>query len=122
MDVLGGFLATGDVEIAAARRAGTDENRVPVLAQERLHSVDALSRAKFDAKIEDIAALLVYYGIRQAELRDLSANHAAVFGVLVKYDAVVAKPSDVARNSEGCRAAPDLRDGFDIFLHCRFGQ
>ena len=44
MDVGGGFLAAGDVEVAAARRAGADEDRVVVLGQQRLQAVDALAQ------------------------------------------------------------------------------
>ena len=41
----GGFLAAGNVEIAAARRAAADEDRVVVLRQQRLQAVDALAAA-----------------------------------------------------------------------------
>ena len=79
MDVLGRFLAAGDVEVAAARRAGADEDRVPAFRQQRLHAVDALAAAEFDAEVEDVAAFLVDDGVGQAEFRDLRADHAAGF-------------------------------------------
>ena len=59
MDVLGRFLAAGNVEVAAARRAGADEDRVVVFGQQRLHAVDAFAAAEFDAEVEDVAAFLV---------------------------------------------------------------
>src|SRR5262249_35151705 len=58
VDIGGGFLATGNVEVAAARSAATDEDRVPVLGQQRLEAVDALAAHELDAEIEDVAALL----------------------------------------------------------------
>ncbi len=59
MDVLGRFLAAGNVEIAAARRAAADEDRVEVFGEQRLQAVDALAADKFDAEIEDVIAFLV---------------------------------------------------------------
>ena len=88
MDVGGGFLAAGNVEVAAARRAGADEDRVAVFGQQRLEAVDALAAAELDAEIEDVVALLVDHRFRQAEARDLRADHAAGLGVLVEHDAV----------------------------------
>jgi hypothetical protein len=40
VDVLGGFLASRDVQIAAARRAGADEHRVVFFRQHVLQRVD----------------------------------------------------------------------------------
>ena len=59
VDVGGGFLAAGHVEVAAARRAGADEDRVVALGQQRLQAVDALAEADLDADVEDVADLLV---------------------------------------------------------------
>jgi hypothetical protein len=40
------LLAARQVEVAPARRAAADEDRVPVLRHQRLHRVDALAAAK----------------------------------------------------------------------------
>ena len=52
MDVGGRFLAARDVEVAAARRAGADEDRVVALGQQRLQAVDALAEPHLDAEVE----------------------------------------------------------------------
>ena len=57
MDVGGGFLAAGNVEVAAARRAGADEDRVAAFGQQRLQAVDALAADELDAEVEDVVAL-----------------------------------------------------------------
>ena len=78
MDVGGGLLAAGDVEVAAARRAGADEDRVVALGEQRLQAVDALAEARLDAAdADDVADLLVDHRFGQAEARDLAADHAA---------------------------------------------
>ena len=77
MDVGGGFLAAGNVEVAAARRAGADEDRVVAFGEQRLQAVDALAAAELDAEVEDVVALLVDHRFGQAEFRDLRADHAA---------------------------------------------
>ena len=41
-----GFLAARDVEVAAARRAGADEDGVVALGQQRLQAVDPLAQAQ----------------------------------------------------------------------------
>ena len=70
-------LRPGIVEVAPARRAGADEDRVVVLGEQRLQAVDALAAAELDAEVEDVADLLVDHRFGQAEARDLRADHAA---------------------------------------------
>ena len=77
MNIGRGFLAAGNIEVATARRAGADEDRVPVFGQQRLQAVDALAAAKLDAEVEDVAAFLVDDGFGQAESGNLRADHAA---------------------------------------------
>ena len=116
VDVLGRFLAAGNVEVAAARRAGADEDRVPAFRQQRLQAVDALAAAEFDAEIEDVAAFLVDHVVGQAEFRDLRAHHAAGFGVAVEHHALIAERREIARDGERGRAAADQRDALAVFL------
>ena len=73
MDVLGRFLAAGNVEFAAARRAAADEDRIVVFAEQLLQAVDALAALELDAEVEDVVGFLVDHGIRQAEFRDLAS-------------------------------------------------
>ena len=70
----GRFLAAGNVEVAAARRAGADEDRVVAFGQQRLQAVDALAAAELDAEVEDVADLLVDHRFGQAEARDLACG------------------------------------------------
>ena len=67
----GRFLAAGNVEVAAARRAAADEDRVVALVEQRLHAVHALARAQLGLQVEDVADLFVDHRLGQAELRDL---------------------------------------------------
>ena len=45
----GRFVAARDVEVAPARRAAADEDRVVAFGQQRLHRIDALAAAELDA-------------------------------------------------------------------------
>src|SRR5262249_10275618 len=86
MDVLGRFLASGNFQVAAARRAAADEDGVEILGEQRLEAVDAFAADKFNAEIEDIIALLVDDGFRQTEFWNLRAHHAAGFRILIEHD------------------------------------
>src|SRR5207253_6588813 len=86
------------------------EDRVPALVDETLQAVDAMSAAEFDAEVEDVATLLVDDGFRQAEARDLGADHAARLGVLVEDHAVIAERREIARDRERGGAATHQGD------------
>ena len=58
------FLAAGDVELAAARRAGADEDRVVVLGQQLLQAVDTMTALELDAEVEDVVGLFVDHRVR----------------------------------------------------------
>src|SRR5262249_56263745 len=116
MDVLDRFLAAGNIEVAAARRAGADEHRVPALRQQRLQAVDALTAAKLDAEPEDVVALLVDDRFRQAKARDLRADHAAGLRVLVEHHASIAERCEVARDRKRSRAATHERNALAVLL------
>ena len=77
VNIAGGFLAAGNVELAAARRAGADEDRVVVFGEQFLQAVDALAALELDAEVEDVVGFLVDHRIRQAEFRNLRPHHAA---------------------------------------------
>src|SRR5262249_61331344 len=122
MDVRRRLLAAGNVEIAPARRARADEDRIPALRQQRLEAVDALAAVKFDAEIEDVVAFLVDDGFGQTEARDLRADHAAGLRVLVEHDAVIAERREVARDRERGGAAAHERDALAVLCGRRLGQ
>src|SRR3954469_7822091 len=107
MDVGGGFLATGDVELATARRAGANEDSIIFFAEPLLQAVDALAALELDAEVEDVIGLLVDHGIRQAEFWNLAPHHAARLGIGIEYSAVIAKRREVARHRQRSRTAAD---------------
>ena len=119
---LAGFVAAGNLEIATARRAATDEDGVKVLGEQRLEAVDAFAADEFDAEIEDVIAFLVDDAFRQAEFRNLRAHHAAGFRVLVEHDAVVTHRREIARHGKRGGAAADQRNALAILCSRRLGQ
>ena len=116
VDVLGRFLASRNIEVAAARRTGTDEYRVVALGQQSLHAVHPPASAKLDAEAEDVADLLVDHFLRQAEFGDLAAHHAARLGVAVVEDDMIAVRRQVARHGERGRTGADAGDALAVFL------
>src|ERR1041385_7829634 len=122
VDVLGRFLAARNVEIAPARRARADENRVPGLAEQRLHAVGAGAAAEFDAEIEDVTAFLVDDAVGQTEFRDLAADHAAGLRIAVEHHAMVADRREVACDRQRGGAAADQRDALAVLARRRLGQ
>src|SRR5207244_1586993 len=121
MDVLGGFLAAGNVELAAARRTASDEDRVVVLGEQLLQAVDAVTALELDAKVEDVVGLLVDHGIRQPELRDLAAHHAAGLRIGIEHGAVIAERGEITGDCERSWAATDQRNALAV-LRARTGH
>src|SRR6266851_4818745 len=118
MNVCGGFLAPRNIQIAAARCARPDEDRVPILGQQRFETVDASATGKLNAEVENIIAFLVDDGFRQAESRDLRADHAAGLRILIEHNAMIAKWSEVARDCQRCRSTAHKRNAPAV-LDCR---
>src|SRR5258708_33128191 len=114
MDVLGGFLAARNLEVAPARSAGTHKDGLEILGEQRSEAIDALAAAELDAEIENVAAFLVDDGLRQAEPRNLRADHAACLGVAVEHNAGVTERCEIARDPERSWAAADERDALAI--------
>src|ERR1700722_11304893 len=110
VDMGGGFLAAGNVELAAARCAGADEDRVVILAEQRLQAVDALAAFELDAEIEDVVGFLVDHRIRQPEFRNLRAHHAARLGVGIEHGAEITERREVPGHRERGRTAADDRN------------
>ena len=118
-----GLLAARDVEVAAARRAGADEDRVVRLGEERLQAFDALSVARIDAAdADDVADLLVDHLLGQAEARDLAADHAAAAPLAVEDGDVVAERREVAGDGQRGRPGADERDALAVLRHRGLGQ
>ena len=122
MDVLGRFPAARNLKLAPTRRARTDEDRVEILREQRLHAVDTAAPDELDAQVEDIVALLVDHRVGQAELRDLRAHHAARLRVLIEHDAVISERREVAGDGERGRSAADERDPLAVAAGRGLGQ
>ena len=114
VDIGGGFLAAGDVELAAARGAGADEDRVVILVEQLLQAVDAMAALELDAEVEDVIGLLVDDRVRQAELWNLAPHHAARLGIGIEHGAVIAERREVARYRKRSRTAADQRDALAV--------
>ena len=113
-------LPAGNVEVAAARRAGADEDRVVALGEQRLEAVDALAEAGLDAHAEDVADLLVDHRFRQAEARDLACGSCRRrCASPSKTTTVVAERHEVARNGQRGRTGADQRDALAVLLRGR---
>ena len=109
-----GLLAAGNLELAAARRAGTDKDRVVIFGQQLLQAVDAMAALELDAEVEDVIGFLVDDGIRQAEFRNLRPHHAAGLRVLVEHGAVIPERREIARDRQRGRTAADDRDALAV--------
>src|SRR5690242_7953422 len=114
VDVLGRFLAPGNVELAPARRAGTDEDRVVVFGEQLLQAVDAVAALELDAEVEDVVGFLVDHGVGQAEFRDLAPHHAARFRVGIEHGAVIAERHEIARHRKRGGTAADQRNALAV--------
>ena len=100
VDIGGRLLAAGNVEVAPARRARADEDRVIALLDQLFHAVDFHTAPEFDAEIEDVAHFLVDHFHRQAEARDLRPDHPAGPRILVENRDVIAERGEIARDGE----------------------
>ncbi|MGY4292467.1 hypothetical protein ACVWXN_000562 [Bradyrhizobium sp. i1.4.4] len=114
MDVGGSLFPARNIELASARCAGADEDRVVFLREQRLHALDAVAAFEFDAEIEDVAGLLVNDRIGQAEFRDLRAHHAAGLGIAVEHGAVIAERGKIARHRQRGGATADERNALAV--------
>ena len=116
------LLASGNVEVAAARRAGADEHRIETFAEKGLEAVDAAAAPELDAEVEDIADLLIKHGVRQPEFRDLRPHHAAGARILIEHHDVIAERGEIAGNRQRGRAGADECDPLVVPGGRRFRQ
>src|ERR1700686_7826 len=115
VNIGGRFLAAGNIEFAAARRAGADKDRIVVFAEQFLQAVDALTAFELDAEIEDVIGFLVDHRIRQPEFRNLGSHHAARLRIGIEHRAVIAERRQVARDGERGGATTDDRNTLAVF-------
>src|SRR6266850_7579919 len=110
MDVVGCHLAARNVEIASPRRATADENRIPIVGQQRLEATDEFPETGFHPHVEDQVDLLVGDRFGQAKARDLRAHHAAALGVAVEKHTVVAERQQIACDGQRGGSGADEGD------------
>ena len=108
------LLATGDVEIAAARCAAADEHGIEALRQQIAHRVDAMSSAELDAERQDVAGLLVDHLFRQTEARNLRADEAAGADLAIEDGHLVAERREVACDRQRGRAGAHAGDAATV--------
>ena len=107
MDIGGGLVPAGDRQVAPARRAAADEDRVVVVLQQRLQAVDALAEPHLHAEVGDVGHLLVDDRLGEAEFGDLAADHAAGARVGIEQHQLVAERGQVARDRQRGGAGAD---------------
>ena len=122
MDVRRRLAPARRVEVAAARRAAADEDRVEALAEHRLQAVDATRGDEFAAGRQRVADLLVDHLVGQAELRDLAAHHAAGLQVRIEHDDFVADRCEIAGDRQRRRPGADAGDALAVASLRRLGQ
>ena len=114
MDVRRRLAAAGNIQVAAARRTAADEDRVVALRQQRLHRIDALAAAEFDAQVEDVADFLVDDLLGQAEARHLGAHEAAGLAIGLEHGDLVAQRRQIARDGQRSRPGTDAGDALAV--------
>src|SRR3989441_2423926 len=116
MDVLRRFPAPRNVEIAPARRARADEDRVVVLSEQLLHARDLRAALELDAEIQDVAHLLVDHFHRQAKARDLRPDHSARARGPGEDGDVGAERREIARDGERRGPGADAGGALAVFF------
>ncbi len=122
MDMPGRGVAARQIEIAPARRAAADEDRIEFFREQRLHAADRGAEARLDAKIEDIAHLLVDHRLGQAEFGDLAADHAPRRAQGIEQHDLVALGGEIARDGERGRSGADQGDALAVAARRRARQ
>src|SRR5690606_9080286 len=116
MDIGLAFFAARNFQIAAARRAGADEDGVVTLGENALEAIDVGVEMRDDTHVEDVADFFVEHGFGQTERRNLAAHEtAARFLLVVNVDGVAIR-HQIARHGQRCRAGADQCNAFAVFL------
>jgi hypothetical protein len=110
VDLRGRLAAPGNLEVAPARRAAADEDRVVAFVEQRLHRRDRRAGAEVDAEIEDVAAFLVDHRFGQPEARDLRADEPARLRLAVVDRDRITERRQVARDRQARGAGADAGD------------
>ena len=100
MDIPGGFLPARDIQILAARRAGSDKHRIEVFIENSLEARHLMAKTGFHTHVEDDAYFFIDHLLRQPEGRDIGAHKPTAALVLLEQDASVAQGHEIARDRE----------------------
>ena len=101
------FLASGQIEVTAARRAASDKDRIPGLRDQGLHRIDALVAPKINAQGKDVAGLFVDDRLGQTKTRDLGPHETAGLLLAFKHRDLIALGGQIARHGQRSRARAD---------------
>lgn len=107
VDMRGGLLAPGEVQITATGCAAADKNCVIALRQQLLHGIHALTAVELHAEVQDVARFLVNHSLWQPEPGYLRADETAGPGLAVEHGHLVAQRGQITRDRQRCRARPD---------------
>ena len=117
------FLAARQVgQVAAARGAGADEDRIVAFGQHFLHAGDPVVEIGGDPHVEDVVDLFVQDRFRQTEGGHLAAHEAAACVLVVVEIDLVAERHQITGHGQGGRTAADQGDFFAVFLAGDFGK
>ena len=122
VDVARGFPASGNLQVASARRAAADENRIVAFAGEALETVDAPFGHELAAGREGVADLLVDHLVGEAKLGNLAAHHAAGARIGIEHHDLVTDRGEIARHRQRRRACADAGDAPAVALGGRRRQ
>src|SRR5581483_9160864 len=116
VDVLAGFVAAGDLQLLAARRAGADEDRVELrlLVKHRFQAVDRRVVADVHAHAQDHVDLFVEHGARQAKHRHVGAHETARRRALLEHHQLVAERRQIVGHRQRRGPGADQRDALAV--------
>ncbi len=97
-------------------RAAADEDRVEAFGEHRLEALDAPRGDERSSGRQRVANLLVDHFVRQAELRNLAAHHAAGLRVGIENDHFVADCREIACHRQRSGPRPDAADALAVAL------
>ena len=117
VDVGGAFLAAGQGQFFALRRAGSDEDGIEALFLEELaHGLDAMTEAQVHAHIDDGGDLLVDHRPGKAERGDVGAHQPTGDGELLEDRDLVAERHQIIGDGQRGAARADAGDLLAVLL------
>ena len=114
MDIRCRLLPARALQVAPARGAAANEDRVIALVHQRAHRFDALAGFEGHAQVQHIAGFLVDHRFGQAKARNLRAYEAAGLGLAVEHGHVIAQRREIPRDGQRSRPGTDAGDALAV--------